>query len=252
MSETKPGRPLETFAWIALIVAAVAAAMVAAAGPAYRFGLISLQAAFAEMRSGAYGAAGGGAVALIVAAVAYLRGVTRAALIAAIAAAIAGPTFYLPWQFGQRAQAVPPIHDISTDLDDPPPWVALRAAREASRNGAGLPDADTRERQRKGYPELGPVHLAVSPERAFGTAESAARAMGWSIADSSSADGRIEAGAVTIWFGFTDDIVIRVRAEGDGSRVDIRSASRIGRSDLGANAARIRAYRERLERAARG
>ncbi|WP_404326387.1 DUF1499 domain-containing protein [Aerophototrophica crusticola] len=78
-------------------------------------------------------------------------------------------------------------------------------------------------------------------------AEAAARDMGWDIVAVEPAEGRVEATATTAWFGFKDDVVVRVRPEGDGSRIDVRSKSRVGRSDLGANAARIRDYLARLK-----
>ena len=71
--------------------------------------------------------------------------------------------------------------------------------------------------------------------------------MGWEIVASDPAQGRIEATATTFWFGFKDDIVVRLAAEGTGSRVDVRSLSRIGSSDVGANAQRIRAYLEKVK-----
>jgi len=77
-------------------------------------------------------------------------------------------------------------------------------------------------------------------------ARDAANAMGWEIVATDSLAGRIEATATTTWFGFKDDVVVRVQASGAGSRVDVRSVSRVGRSDVGANAARIRVYLKRL------
>ena len=87
-----------------------------------------------------------------------------------------------------------------------------------------------------------PLHLDVAPAQAFDRALTAARAMGWEIVASDPAQGRIEGTATTFWFGFKDDIVVRVGADGSGSRVDVRSLSRIGKSDVGANARRIRDY----------
>jgi uncharacterized protein (DUF1499 family) len=75
----------------------------------------------------------------------------------------------------------------------------------------------------------------------------AARALDWEIVASDAPAGRIEATATTMWFGFKDDIVVRVRPEaGGGSRVDVRSVSRVGQSDVGANAKRIREFIRRL------
>ncbi len=88
--------------------------------------------------------------------------------------------------------------------------------------------------------------LSVAPQDAFGHALDAAKAMGWAIAAADSAAGRIEATATTPWFGFKDDIVILVTPAGEGSRVDVRSVSRVGKSDVGTNAARIRAFLAKL------
>ena len=84
--------------------------------------------------------------------------------------------------------------------------------------------------------------VALAPDAAFSRALAAAQQMGWTIVAADGAAGRIEASDRSRWFGFTDDIVIRVAATGSGSRIDLRSSSRLGRSDFGVNAARVRAY----------
>jgi len=136
-----------------------------------------------------------------------------------------------------------PIHDVSTDRGNPPQFVAvlpLRAAAKAA-NSTDY-DAKTAELQKETYPDIGPLHLDVPPAQAFDRALSAARSMGWKMVANDPAQGRIEATATTFWFGFKDDIVVRIAAEGSGSRVDARSISRIGKSDVGANAKRVREY----------
>jgi uncharacterized protein (DUF1499 family) len=136
-----------------------------------------------------------------------------------------------------------PIHDVSTDIGNPPQFVAvlpLRAAAKAA-NSTDY-DAKTAELQKQNYPDIGPMHLELPPAQAFDRALAAARGEGWEIVASDPAQGRLEATATTFWFGFKDDIVVRIAAEGNGSRVDVRSLSRIGKSDVGANARRIRAY----------
>jgi uncharacterized protein (DUF1499 family) len=90
--------------------------------------------------------------------------------------------------------------------------------------------------------------LSVSPLDALAQADRAARALGWTVVASDPGRGRLEATATTFWFRFTDDIVIRVRPQDAGSRLDIRSKSRVGRGDLGANARRIRAFAGELLR----
>jgi uncharacterized protein (DUF1499 family) len=89
--------------------------------------------------------------------------------------------------------------------------------------------------------------LSIPPDKAFEQALAAARKMGWVIVDANAADGRIEATDITFWFGFKDDIVIRVTPADQRSRVDMRSVSRVGKSDVGMNARRIRKYLKELK-----
>jgi uncharacterized protein (DUF1499 family) len=111
----------------------------------------------------------------------------------------------------------------------------------------GYDAAQTAEKQ--AYPDIALVTLALPPAQAFERALAAARAAGWIVLASDPTSGRIEATQQTHWFGFTDDIVVRVSPEGESSRIDVRSASRVGRHDLGANAKRIRDYLARLKAA---
>ena len=96
--------------------------------------------------------------------------------------------------------------------------------------------------QRRAYPDIAPFETSLSAEQSFEKALQVATKLGWNIVDSDSRPGYIEAVATTYWFGFKDDIVIRVEATSAGSVLDLRSSSRVGRGDLGANAARIRAF----------
>jgi uncharacterized protein (DUF1499 family) len=123
--------------------------------------------------------------------------------------------------------------------------VARRAATNAS-NPPEYAGPEVAAQQKKAYPDLAPIRLAVPPAQAFDKARAAAQALGWEIVASDPAEGRLEATDTTRWFAFKDDVVVRIRPDGDGSRVDVRSKSRVGRSDVGANAARIRAFREAL------
>lgn len=153
-----------------------------------------------------------------------------------------------PAIFVQRARGVPAIHDISTDTGNPPPFVDVIPLRQAggAANPPEHPGASVAAEQKKAYPDLAPLDLGLSPDQAFPKALAAARAMGWEIVAERPAEGRIEATATTAWFGFKDDIVIRVGPAGSGTRIDVRSKSRVGRSDVGANAARIRGYLAKL------
>lgn len=153
---------------------------------------------------------------------------------------------YVPLSWRLAAQTLPPINDVSTDTRDPPRFVTLLSMRGDATTATEYGGDRVARLQRAGYPDLSPVLLPTAPAEALTRAEQAARAFGWNIVTVEPAEGRIEAVAVTLWFGFHDDIVIRVKPTPEGSRVDIRSKSRHGVSDLGANARRIRAFVARL------
>jgi uncharacterized protein (DUF1499 family) len=146
----------------------------------------------------------------------------------------------------RQARLLPPIHDITTDLDDPPAFEAILPLRAGAPNPAAYGGPEVAAAQRAGYPDLAPLRLNASVPEAYRRALAAARGMGWDIVAADSAAGRIEATATTRWFGFKDDVVVRVRAAGAGARVDVRSVSRVGRSDVGTNARRIREYLGRV------
>jgi uncharacterized protein (DUF1499 family) len=167
--------------------------------------------------------------------------------LALLAAVAAGPIGYL-----RAAGRVPPIHDITTDLDDPPRFVAVLALRRGAPNRAEYGGAALAAQQRAGYPDLGPARFAAPPDHVLARATEVARGLGWEIVAAVPAEGRLEATARTRWFGFRDDVVVRVRPDGAGSRVDVRSVSRVGRSDLGTNARRIRAFLSALRAAVSG
>src|SRR6266478_59720 len=161
--------------------------------------------------------------------------------IAILALAAGGLTSYVPWHYRALARSVHAIDDITTDTDNPPAFVAVIKLREAELgNPSSYPGAETAALQRRGYPDLVPLSLALAPERAFPIALATAKKMSWTIVEADPTTRRIEASEQSFWMGFTDDIVVRVAAAGSGSRIDVRSASRHGRSDLGVNAARIR------------
>lgn len=139
------------------------------------------------------------------------------------------------------ARSVPPIHNISTDTENPPQFDKIVAVREAQ--GAENPleyDAEKlAQTQRQAYPQVQPLVSAVGPAQMLDNVVSVLEGMGMEIVDVNPSAGRVEATDTTFWFGFEDDVVVRVRIEGRGSVVDVRSVSRVGMSDLGKNAARI-------------
>jgi len=221
-------------------VAAVATLAVIASGFGARFGVWSIGTAFTILRWGAYAALAIAVLALASAIVMTMDTRPRIVLmVACVVAAIAGA---VPLAWMQRARGLPPINDITTDTRDPPAFAAILPLRSASTVPTAYPGKATADAQHGAYPDIASVVLADPPEAAFAKALAEARAAGWTIIASDAGAGRIEATATTPWFGFRDDVVVRVAPDGRGSRVDVRSVSRIGRGDLGANANRVREF----------
>jgi hypothetical protein len=241
-----PRSPLAFARAVVLALALLAVFLVLASGPGTRLEFWSWQTGIAMLRWATYIglAAGVGALILLATlAVPAFRVRPWMPVASLVLAAIAAAP---PMMLLAKAKQVPRIHDISTDLADPPAFVALLEARKAAPNGAVHRGAALAEEQRKGYPDVKTLVLPTPPAATIQKAIDAARSMGWEVAAVDAAAGRIEATDTTLWFGFKDDVVVRVRPEGAGSRVDVRSMSRVGLSDLGANAARIRSYLGKL------
>ena len=146
------------------------------------------------------------------------------------------------------ASSVPPIHNISTDTMDPPQFDKIAAIREAQEGLNPLPyDADVlAEQQHAAYPYVKPLVSSTGASAMFSQAVDAVNDLGFELVSADESNGIVEATDTTFWFGFKDDVVIRIRSEGGGSVVDIRSVSRVGQSDLGKNAARIGEILNRL------
>jgi uncharacterized protein (DUF1499 family) len=180
------------------------------------------------------------------------RGMGRILIAFLIDALVLAYPAYLVVQY----RRLPPIHDITTDPIDPPRFEALSRLRTGDGTNpavyAGLYSA---ELQRKAYPDIEPVQLEITPERAFEITLRLAAKRKWLVIDERPPQqprriGLIEAVARTPIMGFREDVSIRVQPDGDGSRVDIRSASRYFDSDLGSNAARISKLMDDLNAAA--
>lgn len=171
---------------------------------------------------------------------------------------------YLGW-VKQRSEAIPPIHDVSTNFEDAPQFSpAMMAARTMTSNANpvvsltvpistlekyqgprfdDMADQSLGQVAREAYPDVMPLTVSVPPAAAFAAALQEAESRGWTIVTRDAATGVLEATAESFWFGFRDDLAVRVRpGPGGGSVIDARSVSRVGLSDLGANAARIEAY----------
>ena len=201
---------------------------------------------FVLFRLALFGGLAAAVVALAGLVLALLARAGRMALLALAAFGLLGVVAAAPLMQLRAAGRVPPIHDISTDLDDPPRFVAVLPRRQGAPNPAEHGGGALAAQQRAGYPDLGPAHFAEPPERVFARAVEVARRLGWEVVEAAPAEGRLEATDRTRWLGFRDDVVVRVRADRGGTRVDVRSVSRVGRSDLGTNARRIRTFLEAL------
>ncbi|CAM4069895.1 DUF1499 domain-containing protein [Vreelandella rituensis] len=241
----RSGRIPGLAAGLALLALLLGGLLIAGAGPAYRLELFSLGEAFTTLRFGVYAAIGAAGIGLIALLIALFCRRTAPALLGGLAILGAIALLSVPWQHWQRAQAVPPIHDITTDTQDPPAFEALAQAREEAPNAVDYPGEATARQQRQAYPDVEPLVVQASMEAVLGAAQAEIEDAGWQLA--AVTDDKLEATATTAWFGFQDDVVIRLTQTDSGIRVDMRSASRLGRSDVGTNAARIKAFLEKLE-----
>lgn len=170
--------------------------------------------------------------------------------IAALATIAAGIAWYVPQSYlpGEGAD-IPPIHDISTDLVNPPHFVAVLPLRGDNSNptvyGTGNPNMTPEEhaqRQQQAYPDLTTQTYNDTASAVFERALAAVDTLGWELVAQDADEGRIEATDTTFWFRFKDDVVIRIEPTSNGTVVDARSTSRVGLSDVGKNAERLRAF----------
>lgn len=169
------------------------------------------------------------------------KGFRQALLGLAISVVVVAIPLYWLW----LARSVPPIHDITTDTKNPPVFSTLLPLRAEAPNPSRYGGPRIATQQQEAYPDIKPLHLPLSPERVLDEAVAVAQSLGWKVIGvRANEDGArfIEATDTTFWFGFVDDIVIRITSFKGGSKVDVRSVSRVGRSDVGANARRIGAF----------
>jgi uncharacterized protein (DUF1499 family) len=230
----------------ALLLALGSAVAAVLAGFGSRAGWWHFRTGFQILTWSAYGGFGSAILGFIGCLVALWRAQRGRASLAFVGLVIGLLVVGFPWNMKRTAQQVPPIHDITTDTIDPPNFVAILPLRKNALNSAEYEGAGIAAQQQAAYADLRPLVLNVSMDQAFNKALAAAREMGWEIVEARPAEGRIEATDTTFWFGFKDDVVVRVKPADQGSRIDVRSVSRVGKSDVGANAKRIRAYLERM------
>lgn len=149
-----------------------------------------------------------------------------------------------PWIY--RGVHFPPIHDVTTDLANPPGFNVIPPRKD---NLAGVQTLERwRTLHRAAYADIAPIKIEMTPDKVIGLANTLAAERGWVI--SPSAAGRIEATATGSPFRFKDDIVVVATANIDGrsSTVNMRSVSRVGVSDFGINAERVREFLRALKK----
>jgi uncharacterized protein (DUF1499 family) len=167
-------------------------------------------------------------------------GSARVLLLTALVISLAAAS--VPVRMWMIVRSVPVIHDITTDTDNPPQFDAVLKLRKNALNPAAYGGQEIADQQHKAYPDIAPLVLDLSPGQAFERSLMTAKNLGWTIVSKNEEKGLIEATDTTFWFGFTDDIVIRISAQDKGSRTDLRSLSRVGKSDVGTNAKRVREF----------
>ncbi|MGV0036505.1 MAG: DUF1499 domain-containing protein [Candidatus Azotimanducaceae bacterium WSBS_2022_MAG_OTU7] len=236
---------VKTSTWV-LLVSAVILLIILATGPlGYKYSVVPLEPSLISLLV----AIAGGALVFLIGLV-YLVIAIRSDLgrnrnlvlvsmiLGLVPVGIIGPQM-------AAAGDVPAIHDITTDTANPPAFVAIVPLRENAPNGYeyGASEAWPAEKlsatTMEAYPDLKPIESGLSVADAVDRTETTLQAMGLEIVAVDKDAGLVEATATTSWFGFKDDMVVRIVGDGDGSRIDLRSMSRIGQSDVGANAARI-------------
>ena len=239
-------------ATLGFVLSAIAITVAIGAGAGTRLELWNFLQGFRILNWAAYfGIAG--TVLSLAGAILGRPGKGRRGFLLAIAGIVLGTlAFGVPGTWYRIAKRVPRIHDISTDTENPPIFVSVLALRKGAPNSATYGGPEIAAQQHAAYPDIRPLVSDIPPTQAYERARSVARQTGWKIVDENPGEGRIEATATTRWFGFKDDIVIRIAPAADnGSRVDIRSVSRVGLSDVGTNARRIRAFLKKFAEASK-
>jgi uncharacterized protein (DUF1499 family) len=178
------------------------------------------------------------------------RGIAQAATGALLALALVAFPAYLTLE----AARLPRINQVTTDFKSPPSYMISSRAREA--RGAWTPpppEPDAEAAQRLAYPNIRPMLVDLEPDQAYRMSLRIAKELGWRIVDSTppnlrgEGDAHIDATTRSLFFAFSSDIAIRIRAQGPKTEIDIRSASRVGRHDFGANAQRAERFIEAVQ-----
>ena len=221
---------------LTLITGVLALLLLLVSGPLYQAEILGLMNAFLAMR-----------IALIVGAVAIVLALIQVIFmrktiswpITGVAVLCAAVAIFMPLSMMNKAKSVPPIHDITTDLVNPPKFLAILALRADAPNPAEYQGEEIASQQRSAYPELKTQKYSQTTEQVFDAALAAVKNMGLEVVTSDKTLGLIEAYDTTTWFGFVDDVVIRIQSAEQMTMLDARSKSRVGMSDIGKNAERL-------------
>jgi uncharacterized protein (DUF1499 family) len=241
-TSTPPGARWGRRCWVASLVLSGAGAVALLAAPlGSQVGLWTFRTGFVLLRWATYAAMAAGGLGLVGGLLAR-RWRPAVAVVALAIIVLAVPLHWL-----RLARSVPAIHDITTDTVSPPEFEAVVPLRVGAANPPDY-DPTVASRQLEAYPDLRPLEVARPVDEVFEEARLAAEAMGWEVVAVDRVRGRLEAVDTTFWFRFKDDVVVRVTPTDAGARVDVRSKSRVGRSDVGTNAARIRKYLGEMRR----
>ena len=267
----------QTFSWTALVVSILAVVFFAVAALGSKFGLWGWQFGLGTMIFNwgpkiAMGALLLSVLALIIAVIKAPR--KQPLMLAAGALLVSGLLMGRLAGIGAAVESLPPIHDIQTDWNNPimpssklldartatgamnpveanpvitlpseayrARWPGFDGQSVASAQEAAEFVADSGEKPKdKPYGAIGPIETSAAPAAAFASVEALVAKRGWTVVTADAATGMLEATYTSTWFGFHDDVLFRVIPTESGSRIDIRSVSRVGLSDLGANAKRV-------------
>jgi uncharacterized protein (DUF1499 family) len=235
------------FARILIYLSMATAVVFILSGYGYQWSIWEMRTGFTLLRYSAYTAIG--LTVISIPALWFLRekgfrAISYVVISLILMGSAAGTAIY--WQ--QKARSVPPIHDITTDLENPPEFVAIIRLRADSPNPPEYAGEESAAAQREAYAHIQPLILQMDLQDVMDEAVILVVSRGWELVAINRNDARIEATEKLPWFGFKDDVILRFTETDEGTRVDMRSKSRIGRSDVGVNAKRIEKFLRDLER----
>ncbi len=240
-----PSASREHWAWLGLSSSIFCAAGAVFSGLGYRWGFWDFPTGFMILR--------GTAVLSAIAALCSLAALginlgrhKRGVMVAAIGFGVGLTTTIVPVQWQHTLNRLPRINDITTDTEDPPQFVVISLLHRPTDRPLTYSAAENALKQKAAYPDLRPIHTRAGEERTFEAAKEVIAEMKLKLVSASLKEGRLEAVHTSVLFGFKDDMVVRIRKTEPGTRVDVRSKSRVGRSDLGQNAKRIRLFNKAM------